>query len=93
MAQPPRSGTERDEQPAWQPVAAVGMLTSVVQEQLDHTRAQLALMDQARPCRPDARILDDHTVSETLRVCTGRWPTTTETCSPSRAGGGRPRPL
>lgn len=54
--------------PTWQPVAAVGMLTAVVAEQLAHTRAQLALMEQARPSRPDARILDDHTVSETLRV-------------------------
>jgi hypothetical protein len=55
-------------QPSWQPVAAVGMLTAVVTEQLAHTRAQLALMEQARPTRPDARILDDHTISETLRV-------------------------
>jgi hypothetical protein len=44
------------------------MLASVVTEQLEHTLAQLALMEQARPSRPDARILDDHTVSETLRV-------------------------
>ena len=63
-----RSGAGREDQPTWQPVAAVGMLTSVVAEQLEHTRAQLALMEQARPSRPDARILDDHTVSETLRV-------------------------
>jgi hypothetical protein len=64
-----RSGAARkDHQPTWQPVAAVGALTAVVAEQLEHTRAQLALMEQARPSRPDARILDDHTVSETLRV-------------------------
>lgn len=64
-----RSGAGRmQRQPTWQPVAAVGMLTAVVAEQLAHTRAQLALMEQARPSRPDARILDDHTVSETLRV-------------------------
>ena len=63
-----RSGAGRDDQPTWQPVAAVRMLTSVVAEQLEHTRAQLALMDQARPTRRDARILDDHTVTETLRV-------------------------
>jgi hypothetical protein len=63
-----RSGASRGQQPTWQPVTAVGMLTSVVTEQLEHTRAQLALMEQARPCRPDARILDDHTVTETLRV-------------------------
>jgi hypothetical protein len=44
------------------------MLTSMVAEQLEHTRAQLTLMEQARPSRPDARILDDSTVSETLRV-------------------------
>jgi hypothetical protein len=63
------SGAGRTQrQPTWQPVAAVGMLTAVVTEQLEHTRAQLALMEQARPSRPDARILDDHTVSETLRV-------------------------
>ncbi|PZS33187.1 MAG: hypothetical protein DLM61_05620 [Pseudonocardiales bacterium] len=58
----------RKEQPTWQPVTAVGMLTSVVAEQLEHTHAQLVLMEQARPTRPDARILDDRTVSETLRV-------------------------
>lgn len=58
----------RKQQPTWQPVTAVGMLTTVVAEQLAHTRAQLALMEQARPTRPDARILDHHTVSETLRV-------------------------
>lgn len=63
-----RSGPRGEEQPTWQPLAAVGMLTSVVAEQLEHARAQLALIEQARPCRPDARILDDHTVSETLRV-------------------------
>jgi hypothetical protein len=64
-----RSGAVRTpHQPSWQPVAAVGMLTAVVAEQLAHTRAQLALMEQARPTRPDARILDDHTISETLRV-------------------------
>ena len=63
-----RSGAGREEQPTWQPVAAVGMLTSVVAEQLEHTREQITLMEQARPSRPDARILDDHTVSETLRV-------------------------
>jgi hypothetical protein len=64
-----RSGAVRTpRQPTWQPVAAVGMLTAVVAEQLAHTRAQLALMEQARPTRPDARILDDHTISETLRV-------------------------
>ncbi len=62
-----RSGAGREE-PTWQPVAAVGMLTSMVAEQLEHTRAQLTLMEQARPSRPDARILDDSTVSETLRV-------------------------
>jgi hypothetical protein len=62
------SGAGRDHQPTWQPVAAVGMLTAVVAEQLEHTRTQLALMEQARPARPDARILDDDTVSETLRV-------------------------
>lgn len=58
----------KDHQPTWQPVTAVGALTAVVAEQLEHTRAQLALMEQARPSRPDARILDDHTISETLRV-------------------------
>jgi hypothetical protein len=64
-----RSGAGRAQcQPTWQPVAAVGMLTSVVAEQLEHTRAQLALMEQARPTRADARILDDHTVAETRRV-------------------------
>jgi len=64
-----RSGAGRAQrQPTWQPVAAVGMLTSVVAEQLEHTRAQLALMEQARPARADARILDDHTVAETRRV-------------------------
>jgi hypothetical protein len=63
-----RSGAGREEQPTWQPVAAVGMLTAVVAEQLEHTRAQLALMEQARPARPNAKILDDHTVSATLRV-------------------------
>lgn len=34
----------RKEQPTWQPVAAVGMLASVVAEQREHTRAQLALI-------------------------------------------------
>jgi hypothetical protein len=64
-----QSGAVRTQhQPTWQPVAAVEMLTTVVTEQLEHTRAQLALMEQARPTRPDARILDDHTISETLRV-------------------------
>ncbi len=63
-----RSGAGREDQPTWQPVAAVGVLTSVVAEQLEHTRSQLTLMQQARPSRPDAKILDDHTVSETLRV-------------------------
>lgn len=64
-----RSGAVRTQhQPTWQPVAAVGMLTAVVAEQLAHTRAQLALMEQARPTRPDARILDDDTIFETLRV-------------------------
>ena len=64
-----RSGAVRTQHPpTWQPVDAVGMLTAVVAEQLAHTRAQLALMEQARPTRPDARILDDHTISETLRV-------------------------
>ncbi len=58
----------REQQPTWQPVTAVGILTATVAEQLDHTRAQLVLMEQARPTRPDAKILDDHTVSETLRV-------------------------
>jgi hypothetical protein len=55
-------------EPNWQPVSAVGALTAVVREQLDHTREQLQMMEQARPSRPDPRILDDHTVSETLRV-------------------------
>jgi hypothetical protein len=64
----PSGAGHTQRQPIWQPVAAVGMLTAVVTEQLEHTRAQLALMEQARPNRPDARILDDHTVSETLRV-------------------------
>jgi hypothetical protein len=63
-----RSGAGREEAPSWQPVATVGMLTSVVAEQLERTRSQLALMKQARPSRPDAKILDDFTVSETLRV-------------------------
>jgi len=64
-----RSGAGReDHPPTWQPVAAVGVLTAVVAEQLAHTRAQLALMEQARPTRADARILDDHTIAETLRV-------------------------
>ncbi len=63
-----RSGAGREDQPTWQPVAAAGVLTSVVAEQLAHTRSQLTPMQQARPSRPDARILDDHTVSETLRV-------------------------
>jgi hypothetical protein len=63
-----QSGAGRENPPSWQPVTAVGMLTSVVAEQLEHTRAQLVLMEQARPARPDARILDDYTVSETLRV-------------------------
>lgn len=64
----PQSDAGREDQPTWQPVTAVGMLTSVVTEQLEHTRTQLALMEQARPSRPDARILDDYTVTETLRV-------------------------
>jgi hypothetical protein len=63
-----RSDAGREDQPTWQPLAAVGTLTSIVTEQLEHTRTQLALMEQARPSRPDARILDDHTVAETLRV-------------------------
>jgi len=64
-----RSGGGREQrQPTWQPVTAVGTLTAVVTEQLEYTRAQLALMEQARPSRLDARILDDHTICETLRV-------------------------
>ena len=54
--------------PIWRPVAAVEMLSAVVTEQLKHTRALLALMEQARPSRPDAMILDDYTVSEALRI-------------------------
>ena len=54
--------------PIWRPVTAVGMLTAVVAEQLKHTRAQLALLEQARPGRPDARIVDNYTVSEILRL-------------------------
>jgi hypothetical protein len=61
-------GMVRDEEPTWQPATAVGTLTAVVAEQLDFTREQLALMEQARPGRLDAKVLDDHTVSETLRV-------------------------
>jgi len=44
------------------------MLTAVVTEQLKHTRDLLALMEQAQPSRPDARIIDNYTVSETLRI-------------------------
>lgn len=58
----------KQKRPIWRPVAAVGMLTAVVNEQLKHTRDLLALMEQARPSRPDARIVDDYTVSETLRI-------------------------
>ncbi len=54
--------------PIWRPVTAVGMLTAVVAEQLKHTRAQLAVLEQARPGRPDAKILDNYTVLETLRI-------------------------
>ncbi|MGH3833583.1 MAG: hypothetical protein ACRDRS_24630 [Pseudonocardiaceae bacterium] len=68
MTQGSRSGTGREDQPIWQPVTAVGMLTTIVAEQLEYTRSQLALLEQARPSRPDAKILDDHTVAETLRV-------------------------
>ena len=63
------SGMSRTQQPPiWRPVAAVGMLSAVVTEQLKHTRAVLALMEQAQPSRPDAMILDDYTVSEALRI-------------------------
>lgn len=63
------SGVGRKQrQPIWRPVGAVGMLTAVVTEQLKHTRDLLALMEQARPSRPDARIVSDYTVSETLRI-------------------------
>jgi hypothetical protein len=61
-------GMRTDEEPTWRPVSAVAMLTAVVAEQLEFTREQLALLEQARPDRPGARVLDDHTVSETLRV-------------------------
>jgi len=44
------------------------MLTTIVAEQLEHTHSQLALLEQARPSRPNARVLDDETVAETLRV-------------------------
>ncbi len=67
-ASSPHAGGETAGEPRWQSVAAVGMLTSMVTEQLEHTRTQLTLMEQARPSRRDARILDDETVSETLRV-------------------------
>jgi hypothetical protein len=56
-----------DQEPAWQPVSAVDMMTGVVAEQLEFTREQLALMEQARP-GPGAKVLGDHEVSETLRV-------------------------
>ncbi|MGH3722379.1 MAG: hypothetical protein ACRDRI_26770 [Pseudonocardiaceae bacterium] len=62
------SGNRREDQPTWQSVTAVGMLTTIVAEQLDYTRSQLSLVEQARPSRPDARVLDDETVAETLRV-------------------------
>lgn len=63
------SGTGRKRrQPIWRPVAEIGMLTAVVTEQLKHTRDLLALMEQAQPSRPDARIIDNYTVSETLRI-------------------------
>ncbi|MGH3513178.1 MAG: hypothetical protein ACRDRB_12980 [Pseudonocardiaceae bacterium] len=68
MTKRSRSGIGRRDQPTWQPVAAVGMLTTIVAEQLEYTRSQLALLEQARPTRPDARVLDDKTVGETLRV-------------------------
>lgn len=58
----------RPEEPNWQPVAAVTTLTGHVAEQLADTRIQLALIEQARPTRADAKILGDHDVSETLRV-------------------------
>jgi len=63
------SGIGRKQRPPiWRPVAAVDMLTAVVTEQLKHTRALMTLIEQARPSRPDATILDDYTVSETLRI-------------------------
>jgi hypothetical protein len=45
-----------------------GHAHAVVAEQLTHTRAQLAVLEQARPGRPDARTLDNYTVAETLRI-------------------------
>lgn len=52
-----------EEEPAWQPVGMVAVMTEVVVEQLAFTRQQLAMLGQARP-----GMLDDHTVVETLRV-------------------------
>jgi len=60
--------THGDGEPAWQPVSRVGPLTLVVLEQLAHSRDMFAKLEQARPTRPDAAVLDDETVSETRRV-------------------------
>lgn len=58
----------RAEEPTWQPVSAVIPLTAMVAAQLADTRTALALIEQARPSRPDAKILADEDVSEILRV-------------------------
>ncbi|MFI0454531.1 hypothetical protein [Actinomadura sp. 6N118] len=60
--------TDHDEEPTWRPVRDVGMMTTVVAEQLAHSKEMLEMFEQARPDRPNARVLDDHTVAETRRV-------------------------
>jgi hypothetical protein len=58
----------RAQEPNWQPVTMVGPLTVMVAEQLADTRTALALIEQARPTRPDAKVLGDEDVSEIRRV-------------------------
>lgn len=55
-------------EPHWQPISRVGLLSTHVAEQLADSRAQLALLEQARPSRPAARVLDDHLLGEVRRV-------------------------
>ncbi len=55
-------------EPVWQPASRVGPWTLMVLEQLAHSRDMWATLEQARPTRPGAAVLDDATVSRTREV-------------------------
>lgn len=54
---------ERECQPTWQPISALGLIASIIDAQLEDARDQHELLLKARPY-----VLDDATVERLLRV-------------------------